>query len=157
MTTSSLTSHCQEGDIIVKINDKDCTSTPTRPSDMMSNGPGGMLKCIEHDLNRERGTRTVRFMRIADFSAISTSKIVKIRHLDEKIASLLLDDSNPRKGPQIDQFTVDNNKGNKSIRNSISKIDSLSFNLSLLMSPVRKFSGTNLTEQPILEDSGLEK
>lgn len=126
---------------------------------MMSNGPGGMLKCIEHDLNREKGTRTVRFMRIADFSAISTSKIVKIRHLDEKIASLLLDDSSPdmRKGLPIDQFTVDNNKGNKSIRNSISKIDSLSFNLSLLMSPVRKFSGTNLTEQPLLEDSGVEK
>ena len=121
----------------------------------MSNGSGGMLKSVEHDLNRERGTRTVRFMRIADFGTISTSKIVKIKHLDDSIASLLLDDSTPGTGPLIDQFTVDNNKGNKSIRNSISRIDSLSFSLSLLMSPVRKFSGTNLIE-PILENGEVE-
>jgi hypothetical protein len=157
---SSLTSLCQEGDIIIRINDRDCTSTPTKPSDIMSNGTAGMLKAVEHDLNRERGTRTVRFMRLADFGAISASKVVKIRHLDDSIASLLMDDSRPGKGtgtgPLIDRFIVDNNGGNKSIRNSIARIDSLTFSLSLLMSPIRKFSGTNLTG-PIPEKTGSGK
>lgn len=119
-----------------------------------------MLKAVEHDLNRERGTRTVRFMRLADSGAISTSKVVKIRHLDDSIASLLMDDSRPGKGtgtgPLIDRFIVDNNGGNKSIRNSIARIDSLTFSLSLLMSPIRKFSGTNLTG-PIPEKTGSGK
>ena len=147
VTQSTVTSHCQEGDIILRVNDTDCINCPTKPSEIMTSGAAGMVKAVEKMLNREKGSRTVRFLRLMDFVS-TNSKVNQIRQLTSIELDLLLtartdsggDVGTSGTGSEIDQYVVDNNKGSKSIRNSISRMDSLTLSLSLMLSPSRKFA-----------------
>ena len=149
VTQSTVTSHCQEGDIILRVNDTDCINCPSKPSEIMASGAAGMVKAVEKMLNREKGSRTVRFLRLMDFVS-TNSKVNQIRQLTSVELDLLLntrtdtggggDVGTGGSGSEIDQYVVDNNKGSKSIRNSISRMDSLTLSLSLMLSPSRKFA-----------------
>jgi hypothetical protein len=148
VTQSTITTHCQEGDVIVRINEKDCYCSPAKPSDLIASGAAAMVKTVEKLLNREKGSRTVRFLRLSDgASAGITSKKVAVKQLTSQETALLLQDIPADKVQAIEKFIVDNNKGNTSYRNSISRMDSLSLSLSLLMSPSRKFSVTETPEK----------
>jgi hypothetical protein len=114
----------------------------------MASGAAAMVKTVEKLLNREKGSRTVRFLRLSDgASAGITSKKVAVKQLTSQETALLLQDIPADKVQAIEKFIVDNNKGNTSYRNSISRMDSLSLSLSLLMSPSRKFSVTETPEK----------
>lgn len=127
--------------MIIRINDKDCYCSPFKPSDLMATGASGMVKTVARLLNREKGSRTVRFLRLSDVaSAGIASKAVVVKHLTSEESALLHQDLPADKAQAIEQYIVDNNKGNTSYRNSISRMDSLSLSLSLLISPSRKFS-----------------
>lgn len=117
-------------------------------SDVMSTGAAGMVRTVEKLLNREKGSRTVRFLRLSDGAVASAgSKAVTVKLLSAQEAALLLEDLPAEAAQGIETFTVDNNKGNTSYRNSISRMDSLTLSLSLLISPSRKFSLTGSTER----------
>lgn len=150
---STVTSHCQEGDIILRVNDTDCVNCPSKPSEIMASGAAGMVKAVEKMLNREKGSRTVRFLRLMDFVS-PNSKVVQIRQLTSVELDLLLSGTRTDSGgdvgmsgtgSEIDQYVVDNNKGSKSIRNSISRMDSLTLSLSLMLSPSRKFADSEIS------------
>ena len=144
ITSSTLTYHCQPGDIVVRINTKECIHTPLKPSVKIFDGISHMVKSIEKHLNRSKGARTVRFLRLpqnsfADESSGSKALLPpKIGSFDRILtsteAALLLEDQTLK---EIKSYIVENNRGSVSYRNSISFRDSLSLSLSLALSSNR--------------------
>lgn len=150
VTSSTLTSFCQPGDIVVKINKKVCIACPLVTSGITTGGISGMVKSVEKSLNRSKGARKVRFLRLPNVLAASpgsasvTSVLTKNSPVNTRVltpaeAALLLEEQDSN---EIRQLDVENNRGSVSFRNSISFRNSLTLSLSLALSPNRTLATT---------------
>ena len=107
-----------------------------------------MVKSIEKHLNRSKGARTVRFLRLTENSNVEDSSRATVQiqsktsptSLTSTEASLLLE---AHEAEGIKEYIVENNRGSVSYRNSISLRDSLSLSLSLALSSKKPMETEN--------------
>jgi len=130
LTASTLTTHCKEGDLIIRVNKKECISTAPLPAGslLVSGGVKGFVKDVNKKLNRTKGNRRVRFLRSPRLSS-TIKKPLKESYsieLSEAEISLLIKDRDQCQA-EIYLYTVENeSKERENFRDSMSRTFSMS-------------------------------